>query len=175
MVPCCSGDTRATWGSIDPDMVADQAHLPMPTICVDFRQGQGWGYYNNQRNPNRHSCCCCCCCISDCRLCSNTVMSFTIAGFLGITLHKQTKMWSLIPRPILSKHWVVIIQSSALSGRVRPVSIPRSGNVRLFPKICFQRFFLKSCCKDCFDALEGVKWFRFKNKTRSSNKIRSFR
>jgi len=50
MVPWCSMDTKAARGSVDPDMAAGQAHLPMPIVHFNF--GGSWSrrYYNNQRN-----------------------------------------------------------------------------------------------------------------------------
>jgi hypothetical protein len=45
----------------------------------------------------------------------------------------------------------------------------------MIQKISFQRFLLIGCRMYCFDALERVKWFGFKNKTSSSSRISPIR
>jgi hypothetical protein len=41
MVPRSLTDTRAAQGFVDPDMAADQAHLAVAVICVEFGGGRG--------------------------------------------------------------------------------------------------------------------------------------
>jgi len=111
MVSWSSRDTKATQGSVDPDMAVDQAHLQVPIVCIDFEGSWGWRYYNNQQNPKRLSCCCCCCCMSDCQLCSYTIMSLESQTSWGSQAVNRPKCcpwyfaqccpttWLLISRP----------------------------------------------------------------------------
>ena len=144
----------------------------MQIIPIDFGRGRGQRYCNNQPNPKRFSCFCCCYCMSNRRLGSYTVMSFAIPGFLGITICKQTKMQSAILPPMLSKHGIVNFQTNAFSGCVYSISIPRGGNVWLFPTISLQWFFLKGCSQYSFDTFESVQRVRFKYKARNSGNIK---
>jgi len=76
---------------------------------------------------------------------------------------------------MLSKHWVINIRSSALTGYIRPISISRGGNIRLFPKIIFQGSILESHCKYALDHCEGIERFRFENKARGSGMVTAIR
>ena len=145
----------------------------MPIIRVDFGGGQGWRYYNNQRNPKRLSCCCCCCCMSNCRVSSLTVMSFAVTRFFEIA--REPGMWSLISGPMWSKQGIINIKSAALSSCVCPVSVPRGWDSRLFPKIGLEGFFLESCCKYGLHTLEGIQRIGFKKKGRGSGKMKLIR
>jgi hypothetical protein len=42
----------------------------------------------------------------------------------------------------------------------------------MFPKISFEGFFLKSCCKYGFDTIKSIQRFGFKHETRCSSEIK---
>ena len=142
----------------------------MPVLWVKLGGGRGQRYYNNQWNPQRL--CCCCCCVSNCRLCTYTVMSFTIARFFEIA--QKPGVCSHIPSPMQSKHGIVNIKYASFSGCVCLISIPGGGDSWLFSKISFERFFLKRCCEYSFNTLESIPRFGFKNKAGNAGKIKPF-
>jgi len=154
MVTWSCTDTRAARGSCDVDITADQAHLPVPIICVNLGGGRSRGYNNNQRNPKSLCCCCCCCCASDCRMCSGAVMAFAIARLFGVA--RKAGVCSCIPSAVRSKHRIVNVESAAFPGCVCPISIPQGGYSWLFPKISFEGFFLEGCSKYLFDTFKSV-------------------
>jgi hypothetical protein len=115
IMPQSFSDTRATTlYCMDPDITANQAHLPVPIICVDFACGQSWRYYNNQQNSMTLSCCCCCCCVSNCQVYSWAVMSFTITMLQRVC--GKPRMCSRISSPVLSTHPVANVQTIACTG-----------------------------------------------------------
>jgi hypothetical protein len=107
-----------------------------------------------------------------CQLHSYTVLPFKIAGFLWSTICEQTNMQSAILCPMLSRHWIVNIPTTAISSCICPKSIPSGGNIWLFPKISRQRFFLEGCSQYSFDTFDSVQRFRFKNQARYSCKVK---
>jgi hypothetical protein len=54
-----SVDTSAARGSSDSDMAADQAHLHVPIVIIDFR-GVGCGWFDYDYWGFGGVCCCCC-------------------------------------------------------------------------------------------------------------------
>jgi hypothetical protein len=132
MVPWSLMDTRAAWGSVELDIAMNQAHLPVPIICVELGGGQSWGYYNNQRNSNRLSCCCCCGCVSNCRMGPGAIMTFTVTRFFRVA--REPGVYPCISSPMGSEYGFVNIESAAFPGCVCPISIRRNGNSGLFPK-----------------------------------------
>jgi len=169
---CSSTETRATLSCwFDSGIATNQAHLPMPILCVKFRESQSHRYYNNQQNQKGLSCSCCCCCVSNRWMYSCVVMSFAVTGVFRVT--GKPGMCSQISSPVWSNHWVVNVQTSALRGCVCPISILTGGNNQLFPKIHCERFLLEGRCKYSLDAVWSVQWFRFENKAMGSSKINS--
>jgi hypothetical protein len=139
---------------MDPDITANQAHLPAPIICVDFTWGQGWRYYNNQQNSIALSCYCCCFCVSNCQVNSCAVLSFMITRLHRVS--GEPRMCSWISSPVLSIHWVGNVQPFAFTGCIGPVKIPQGENCQLFPKISIQGCQFKSCSEYCFDTLKSI-------------------
>ena len=141
-----SVDTGATWPCCsDLDIAADQAHLPVPIVCLNCGGCGSWGYYHNQQKSQRWSSCCCCCCMSFCRVCSWAVMTITVTRFLRVAV--KLAVCSEVSGPWLSKDWIANIYASALSGCLCPVKIPWGRNSSLFPKVGFQGFLLNNCCR----------------------------
>jgi len=105
MVPWFSGDTWAARGSVDPDIATNQAHLPVPIICINFGRSCGRGYYNNEQNLQGLICCCCCCCVSLSRVSPYRSVSLAIARFLRIT--REPRIISQIPGPKRSESGIV--------------------------------------------------------------------
>lgn len=156
MVQWSSADTRVAWAYVDPDVKQDQVHLPIPMIRVDFGRRWGCWYNNNQYNSKGFSCCCLCCFQSDSGLCSFKFMSFTVTGFLGVTIGNQLQMKSATGVPMLSKHWAVNVESPAFCSCICPIYIPQGRDFLLGQKRSFTRIFFRSCFDYCIDILKGV-------------------
>jgi hypothetical protein len=50
MVPWSSTDNIAAQETVDLDIAANRARVPVSVIFVDFGEDRGRRYYNNQRN-----------------------------------------------------------------------------------------------------------------------------
>jgi hypothetical protein len=100
-------------------------------------------------------------------------MPFALTRFIGIG--GKPGVCSRIPSPMRSEHTIINIESASFSGCVCPITIPRGGDNRLFPKIRFKGFFIEDRCEYGFDSIESVQSSGFKNKTKDSCEIKPIR
>jgi len=127
MVPWTCTDTRAARGSCDPDIAADQAHLPAPIELVEFGGGRRRWFDDNLRDFGGHCCCGCCWSVAFGFVGSVTHVSLAPAGSIYITA--KPGMGTPVPSPAVPKHWVVELQASSVCGGFCPVKIPMGASI----------------------------------------------
>ena len=107
MVPWSCTNTRAARGSCDPDIAADQAHLPVPIKLVKLGGGRYRRFNDNQGDLRGLCCCCCGWSVALGFVGSATVVSFTPARNICLTV--KPGMGSPIPSPAISKYGIVYL------------------------------------------------------------------
>ena len=149
----------------------NQEHLSVPVICVDLQRGRHQGYYPNSWKTQGYSKSYCSCSSSNYRRCSSALIAFTVMRSFGISVDRS--VYSQVPSHILSKYWIVDVETSPCSGCDCPIEIPWGGHDWLSPNASLQWCLFNSICKNQFDAVESIEWFKFKNKAASPSKIKT--
>jgi len=171
MMALWSADIIATRScSSDPDIPTDQAHPPMPIVCVNLTGCWSRRINNDQRHWCRVCHGCCCWCVSFHWVRAQTVVSFPLTQFLWMA--GEPHVGAPVLGLAISKHRVIKFQDSCVSNCFWAIGILRGGNLQLFPEVSRQGEVVYLTIQQSFDITKSVQMFRFRPGRVSSGKLK---